>query len=202
MLHWFNSQKRKGAHLTDLYHLPFIRNHSHVTQPEMEIHMPSSKRHGMKIKLIFDIQRRLNLNCSMQMELPSRLEHQMTRKGIQCVHLLQKKPRYLGHSQPKKIIDIFNLKKPLNQPSQPKEKPSYKWETSWGAKDPSKNEINPKQTKYQAFSIENYLKHLLKVTTHLSMTFICIYLTVAITVTVTVCNQLLVLYDSGKYANI
>ena len=90
-----------------------------------------------------------------------------------CVYPVKKKPHYMAgrHSEPKKIVDIFNLKKPVNTPSQPKIRtPTYKWETTWGnlGTEPSNKILEPKQTKYQAFSIENYLKHLLKVQpTHL-----------------------------------
>jgi len=92
-------------------------------------------------------------------------------KDATLVHFTEKKPRH-HPSTPKKIIDIFNLQPGRGpRPTESRAESSkmthqqrYNWHTHWnesGAYD--KTELpGTRQTKYQAFSIENYLKHLLK----------------------------------------
>jgi len=100
-------------------------------------------------------------------------------KDATLVHFTEKKPRH-HPSTPKKIIDIFNLQPGRGpRPTESRAESSkmthqqrYNWHTHWneaGAYD--KSELpGTRQTKYQAFSIENYLKHLLKVPTGLIYT--------------------------------
>lgn len=81
------------------------------------------------------------------------------------VHLDEQQPRHAAFSSPKKIVDIFNLngKADHRQRADASKRPKYNYSTRWD-KPEQMNAQSVRQTKYQAFSIENYLKHLLKVT--------------------------------------
>ena len=72
-------------------------------------------------------------------------------------------PRHAAFSTPpKKVLDIFNLKADHRSRIDAGRKPKYNYSTRWDASKQATNQIR-RQTKYQGFSIENYLKHLLKV---------------------------------------
>merc|ERR1719209_416974 len=94
-------------------------------------------------------------------------------KDATLVHFSEKKPRHSNSSTPKKIIDIFNLKGAHHHGPRPTESRAessklshqqrYNWVTQWNEASFDESQLpGTRQTKYQAFSIENYLKHLLK----------------------------------------
>jgi len=84
-------------------------------------------------------------------------------KDATLVQFTEKQPRHAAFSSPKKIVDIFNLngKADHRQRADASKRPKYNYSTRWDKPD-QMNAQAVRQTKYQAFSIENYLKHLLK----------------------------------------
>merc|ERR1719383_1240227 len=83
-------------------------------------------------------------------------------KDATLVQFTEKQPRHASFSTPpKKVLDIFNLKADHRSRIDAGRKPKYNYSTRWDASKQATNQIR-RQTKYQAFSIENYLKHLLK----------------------------------------
>ena len=82
------------------------------------------------------------------------------------MHPDEQQPKHAAFTsqQPKKMFDIFNLngKSDHRNRADQGKRPKYNYSTRW---DSSKqhDQQQVRQTKYQAFSIENYLKHLLKV---------------------------------------
>ena len=80
------------------------------------------------------------------------------------VHPDDQPTRHASFSSPKKIVDIFNLKTEHKQRADATKRPKVNYSTRWERSELlQSNHRTMKQTKYQAFSIENYLKHLLKV---------------------------------------
>ena len=86
--------------------------------------------------------------------------------GEVLVHPDDQPTRHASFSSPKKIVDIFNLKTDHKQRADASKRPKVNYSTRWERSELLQTDRTMKQTKYQAFSIENYLKHLLKVKKH------------------------------------
>jgi len=170
------AQSKKKKRKTRKERQRIFDSRTSVKEPPPDVSRPKSAE-GQPERVILEVPRTVRPSVSRRQivnndEKPvvlkkpqqtARLLVPLVPKDATLVQFTEKQPRHAAFSSPKKIVDIFNLngKADHRQRADASKRPKYNYSTRWD-KPEQMNAQSVRQTKYQAFSIENYLKHLLK----------------------------------------